>query len=70
MIDPAPIAARSNAKPDPIAMPSRKLALTEFRDAKTSALATMAQFVTISGIKIPRERPSDGNQARKIISMQ
>ncbi len=50
----------SAAKPSPITRPSTMLSRTLFRDANSSARATMVQLVTISGTKIPSERSRSG----------
>ena len=55
--------------PAPIARPSTTLGSSAFRDAKASARATIAQLVTMRGIKIPRDRSSAGNQAWNTNSM-
>jgi hypothetical protein len=47
-------------------MPSMMLGPIGLRDANISARATIAQLVTISGMKIPSERSSAGNHALKI----
>ena len=76
-IEPCPISSRkvpmaisNNANPEPMDIPSIKLAPTLLREANISARATIVQLVTIKGINIPHDLPSDRNQASTIISMQ
>ena len=53
----------------PMTNPSTMLEPTGLREACTSARARIAQLVTISGMKMPSERSSAGNQALNMSSV-